>query len=235
MRLYLVSKRKSDREIKGIMDELTVHAAEGEKEGKSVRQIFGDSPKAYAQEVAKELSTKPRENARLVFFILLGAISLFIFNDAVNSSLNYSPYALIGYPLYILLGIIMTPVLGRISAFKGKKRTAVYISIYSIFMFSSILAIILLDRFWGAPVLTIDGSGRWLVMAVAFIVIALLSFWMKVKFLAALPPLIAGVHVLFQWLEWNSPGAMLAEAYIPYLGLILLSVFEAKGFKKTAP
>ncbi|BCE14071.1 hypothetical protein RSC3_01427 [Bacillus paralicheniformis] len=59
MRLYLMSVGKSDKEIEGIMNELTVHALEGEKEGKTVRQIFGDSPKSYVQALSKELSSRP--------------------------------------------------------------------------------------------------------------------------------------------------------------------------------
>lgn len=234
MRIYLMSAGKSDREIEGIMDELTVHAEEGERDGKSVRQIFGDSPKAYVQEISKELSSRPMEIAQIVFIIFLGAVSYFIFNDAVHDSLEYSLYVLAGYPIYLLLGAVLTSFLGRISAFKAKKTAVLYMSIYSIFMFSSILAIIFADRVYGTPVLSIDGAGRWLIMGLSFICIVLVSFWAKVKVLAALPVLLAGVHVMFQVLGWDSEAWGIAEAYIPYIGLVVLMAFEAKRSKKTA-
>lgn len=58
MRMYLMSLGKIDKEIEAIMNELTVHALEGEKDGKTVRQILGDSPKSYVQALSKELSSK---------------------------------------------------------------------------------------------------------------------------------------------------------------------------------
>lgn len=71
----------------------------------------------------------------MFFAILIGAISYFIFSDAVNDSLNYSVYVLAGYPLYILLAAAMLPLLGRVSAFKGKKTAFMYTVMYTALTF----------------------------------------------------------------------------------------------------
>jgi len=234
MRLYLMSVGKSDKEIEGIMNELTVHALEGEKEGKTVRQIFGDSPKSYVQALSKELSSRPGEIAKLLFAILIGAISYFIFSDAVNDSLNYSVYVLAGYPLYILLAAAMLPLLGRVSAFKAKKTAFMYTMMYTALTFFPILAIIFIDRQFGTPVLSFDGGSRWLIMALSFLVIVLLSFRLKAAALSILPLLLAGTHFLFQYMKWDSAGAMMAETYIPYIGLLLVMFIETKRAKNTA-
>nr|MDH3163152.1 DUF1129 domain-containing protein [Bacillus licheniformis] len=232
MRIYLMSSGKSDKEIEGIMNELTVHAWEGEKDGKTVRQIFGDSPKSYVQALSKELSSRPGEIAKLFFAILIGAISYFIFSDAVNDSLDYSVYTLAGYPLYILLAA-MLPLLGRITAFKGKNTAFMYTMVYAALTFFPILAIIFIDRQFGTPVFSFDGGSRWLIMALSFLVIVCLSFRLKAGALSILP-LLAGTHFLFQYMNWDSAGAMMAETYIPYIGSLLVMFIETKRARNTA-
>ncbi|WP_223831585.1 hypothetical protein [Bacillus swezeyi] len=59
VRIYLLSAGKSDREIKGIMDELTVHAEEGETDGKVLGKFSENPSKGYVQEISKELSSRP--------------------------------------------------------------------------------------------------------------------------------------------------------------------------------
>ncbi|MGN9865877.1 hypothetical protein [Bacillus swezeyi] len=59
MRIYLLSAGKSDREIEGIMDELTVHAEEGERDGKVFGKFSETPSKGYVQEISKELSSRP--------------------------------------------------------------------------------------------------------------------------------------------------------------------------------
>lgn len=44
LRLYLISKGKNDKEINEITEELEVHLAETESEGKDVTKIIGESP-----------------------------------------------------------------------------------------------------------------------------------------------------------------------------------------------
>ncbi|MFT0825269.1 hypothetical protein VSK92_12420 [Bacillus swezeyi] len=85
-------------------------------------------------------------------------------------------------------------------------------------MFSSISAIIFADRIYGTPVLSIDGAGRWLIMGLSFICIVLVSFWAKVKVLVCS---FGRRSVIFQVLGWDSEARGIAEAYIPYIGLIV--------------
>ncbi|MDI5791562.1 hypothetical protein PO124_34010 [Bacillus licheniformis] len=91
--------RKSDKEIEGIMNELTVHAWEGEKDGKPSGN-FGDSPKSYVQALSKSFHQGQGRSPSCSLPFNRRNI-LFIFSDAVNDSLDYSVYTLAGYPLYI--------------------------------------------------------------------------------------------------------------------------------------
>ncbi|WHF46037.1 hypothetical protein QKW34_07145 [Bacillus licheniformis] len=170
----------------------------------------------------------------MFFAILIGAISYFIFSDAVNDSLDYSVYTLAGYPLYILLAAAMLPLLGRITAFKGKNTAFMYTMVYAALTFFPILAIIFIDRQFGTPVFSFDGGSRWLIMALSFLVIVCLSFRLKAGALSILPLLLAGTHFLFQYMNWDSAGAMMAETYIPYIGLLLVMFIETKRARNTA-
>ena len=102
----------------------------------------------------KRAFIKAREIAKLFFAILIGAISYFIFSDAVNDSLDYSVYTLAGYPLYILLAAAMLPLLGRITAFKGKNTAFMYTMVYAALTFF---------RFWPLFLLTGNSGHRFFV------------------------------------------------------------------------
>ena len=39
---------------------------------------------------------------------------------------------------------------------------------------------------------------------------------------------------LFQYMNWDSAGAMMAETYIPYIGLLLVMFIETKRARNTA-
>ncbi|ARC71863.1 hypothetical protein [Bacillus licheniformis] len=49
-----------------------------------------------------------------------------------------------------------------------------------------------------------------------------------------MPLLLAGTHFLFQYMNWDSAGAMMAETYIPYIGLLLVMFIETKRARNTA-
>ena len=55
LNLYLISTGKSEKEIKEFIEEAEEHLILGEKEGKTVEDIFGTSPEEYAKSVANEI------------------------------------------------------------------------------------------------------------------------------------------------------------------------------------
>lgn len=55
LRVYLYSSGKKESEIHEIIEELEVHLFEAEANGKSIKQVVGNSPKLYMQSISKEM------------------------------------------------------------------------------------------------------------------------------------------------------------------------------------
>ena len=54
-KVYLITKGiKEEEDVDAFLEDAELHLIEGEK-GKTVSDIFGDSPKEYAEELAKEM------------------------------------------------------------------------------------------------------------------------------------------------------------------------------------
>ena len=55
LNLYLISTGKSEKEIKEFIEEAEEHLILGEKEGKTIQDIFGSSPEEYAESIINPL------------------------------------------------------------------------------------------------------------------------------------------------------------------------------------
>ncbi|WP_068786304.1 DUF1129 family protein [Paenibacillus phocaensis] len=73
------SFHKSEQETEEILMEVLDHLLEAQGEGRTAEEVFGDDPKAYAQEIAGELPTAlPKEMIKLI--AMTGAIFLGFFS-----------------------------------------------------------------------------------------------------------------------------------------------------------
>ncbi|EJQ48728.1 hypothetical protein IEQ_03400 [Bacillus cereus BAG6X1-2] len=54
-KVYLITKGIKEEDVDAFLEDAELHLIEGEKKGKTVSDIFGDSPKAYAEELAREM------------------------------------------------------------------------------------------------------------------------------------------------------------------------------------
>lgn len=54
-KVYLITKGIKEEDVDAFLEDAELHLIEGEEEGKTVSDIFGDSPKEYAEELAKEM------------------------------------------------------------------------------------------------------------------------------------------------------------------------------------
>lgn len=98
--LYIRTKLTlSEQQSEEVLMEMLDHLIEGQQEGKTAREIFGNDPKGYADEIVSQL---PRENKRNGF-IFMGEI-------AVN---------IIGW--FLIMRSIIIPIIG------GKASEKVYV------------------------------------------------------------------------------------------------------------
>ena len=49
MKVYLLTKGIKEEDVNNFIEDAELHLIEGEKEGKTVTDIFGDSPREYAE------------------------------------------------------------------------------------------------------------------------------------------------------------------------------------------
>lgn len=55
LKMYLMSKGKNDQEINVVIDELSDHLLQAEAAGKNIKDIIGDSPRAYMKSIGQEM------------------------------------------------------------------------------------------------------------------------------------------------------------------------------------
>ncbi len=121
LNMYLVSTGKSEDEIKEFIEEAEQHLILGEREGKSVKDIFGNSPEEYAKSVADELLFNKKDLIETIFIFIIGFGTWIFLSKIKNGIVAMSAMEAILVPLIYLITVIMLVVLARKFAFKDKK------------------------------------------------------------------------------------------------------------------
>ena len=102
------------------LEDAELHLIEGEK-GKDSSDIFGDSPKEYAEELAKEMEKDKREHKKYFrddywYWWILVTDKYFIWKS--DQQFTLTNVQLIGYPIVLIITIIGTIVAFRMSSLK---------------------------------------------------------------------------------------------------------------------
>lgn len=121
LNMYLVSTGKSEVEIKEFIEEAEQHLILGEQEGKSVKDIFGNSLEEYAKSVADELSFSKKDLIETVLMFIIGFGTWIFLSGIKNGIVTMSVMEVISIPLVYLLTMILLVILARKFAFKDKK------------------------------------------------------------------------------------------------------------------
>lgn len=119
LRMYLISKGKSDKQINEITEELEDHLLQAEKAGKSIAHITGESPKQYIKSISKELDTDFRQLIALAPLIVLILMAFFSISPAIEGTFSLSKTgmwgAIIGTVLSLLVyGFLLLNVLPKL-------------------------------------------------------------------------------------------------------------------------
>lgn len=121
LNMYLMSTGKSENEIKEFIDEAEEHLIFGEQEGKSVEDIFGNSPEEYAKSVANELSFSKKELIETALIFILGFVTWIFLGKIENGMVKVSIMEAILSPLDYVVTMLLLIFLARKFAFKDKK------------------------------------------------------------------------------------------------------------------
>jgi hypothetical protein len=110
LRVYLFSSGKNEKEIEDIICELEDHLREAEGKGKNVTDIIGKSPKVYMEQIAQEMSIDIKGLVKYLPIIMFGSLAYIILGDALRGELEYSLLEMIGYPLILVLFLILISI-----------------------------------------------------------------------------------------------------------------------------
>ena len=220
LQLYLISKGKNQDEIDELMDELTAHAVEAEKDGKTGEDVFGGDPRTYADELAKELSGNHKDWVPFVSAFLIGSLFYMILADAISQNLSYSWFALIGYPLVLVANVIMIIVMFRASAFQTSSRVFLYFWMLGIFQLTAMVTIKLLDQKVGTPLLVLTSGQRWGVILLMLLCIVVFNAILKANVVSLIPIIFFGPQLIFEWIGWTSPSVILLQSLLSIVILI---------------
>ncbi|HDR6308495.1 TPA: DUF1129 domain-containing protein [Bacillus cereus] len=111
MRLFLAAKGVKESEIENFIEDAELHLIEGESDGKSVEDIFGSSPKEYANELVKVMERDRQETWKQIGFTVMNIVSFWIIASILivnNGVLQMSLIQCVGYSLSLIL-VVMGP------------------------------------------------------------------------------------------------------------------------------
>ena len=106
-KVYLTTKGMKEEDVDAFLEDAELHLIEGEKRGKNVEDIFGDSPKEYANQLVKEMQVDYKRNLGWLATAVMSILCYWTIPDLLFRNLN-EPYTisligLIGYPVILLL------------------------------------------------------------------------------------------------------------------------------------
>ncbi len=98
-----------ESDIESFIEDAELHLIEGESDGKSVEEIFGSSPKEYANELVKVMERDRQETWKQIGFTVMNIVSFWIIASILivnNGLLQMSLIQCVGYSLSLILVVI---------------------------------------------------------------------------------------------------------------------------------
>ncbi|PFM65998.1 NADH-quinone oxidoreductase subunit E [Bacillus cereus] len=109
MRLFLTAKGVKESDVHNFLEDAELHLIEGECDGKSVVDIFGSSPKEYANELVKVMEKDRQETWKQIGYTVMNIVAFWIIASILvvnNGILQISFIQCVGYSLTLILAII---------------------------------------------------------------------------------------------------------------------------------
>ena len=237
LQLYLMASGKKDAEINEIVEELTDHLIEAEKDGKNITEITGDSPKAYMESLANEMKTDYREWLKYIPLVFISVIAYKVIGDTLLGEISYSLAVIIGQPLVVAVMLLLFVLTFKKFASNTEalsKKMMIVVMILNILCTSAFVLLLYFGN-KGTPVLIIDNfAGKLGVAAVAFVFLAWFAWWSK-SLLPFIPLMIYVPTLAVQYLPLtNEEKAIYSAILFALFGTIYFLVIFIKSRKEKA-
>jgi hypothetical protein len=188
LRLYLFSSGKNEEEIEDLIGELEDHLFEAESQGKSVEDIIGRSPKEYMEQIAQEMPFDVLGWMKYLPVIMMGALSYIVLGDALRGELHYSLLELIGYPVILVLFILLISVSFKyVAATSSLFKHWLVFGLLGAFPLSLFIGLFFLNRSIETETITFGTAGHIAAMIVTISLFIGISIWTKTWISIILP------------------------------------------------
>ncbi|MES5928345.1 DUF1129 domain-containing protein [Bacillus cereus group sp. MG9] len=233
---YLRVKGISEKDIKFFLEDAELHLIEGEKNGKTVSDIFGHAPKEYANQLAKEMDIDRKGNYKLLLYFIVNLLAFTmmksVFFSAADHRLSYSLIELIGYPIMIFVGIIVLIWGMRTASFKRKRTEFLIMYISGAIWFLLIFSIALLNKFYGTTFIKFTSTESFMLVGIVVLLAAVTNIkfggWFTLSYL--LVPIV--LEYVFIMIDVSSIIGMYVQQIILFIVIYMLLKIHIKLEKK---
>ncbi|MDH2878840.1 DUF1129 domain-containing protein [Bacillus cytotoxicus] len=231
-KVYLLTKGIKEEDIDIFLEDAELHLVEGEKKGKTVKDIFGDSPKEYADELAKEMEVDKVGNMKTIFSMIIGIGGYWLLTNILfhhpNQQFTLTDVQVIGYPIVLLITIIGTIIAFRMSSFQSKIKE--FSMIYIIILTPILLLVLLmfLNKWYGTPVLQLSIIQSYILAAIIFLLLIIGEVYVLgwIGIFVILVPF--SIMFIFKQLEEQSVYWGILEIPLLYISLYVLMRLHIK-------
>ncbi|CKE42167.1 DUF1129 domain-containing protein [Bacillus paranthracis] len=232
-KVYLSTKGMKEEDVDAFLEDAELHLIEGEKEGKTVSDIFGDSPKEYAEELAKEMEKDKGGSIKTILGMIIGIGGYWLLANILFESPNHeftlTNVQLIGYPIVLMITIVGIIFAFKMSSFKSKVKEFSIIYVAALLPILLLVLLMFMNKWYGTPVLQLTTIQSYILAGVILLVLligeAYILGWIGI--LAVIVPLF--IMFVFKGLGEKSPYMGMLESLLLYGSLYVLMRWSFKN------
>ncbi|MFB6727729.1 DUF1129 domain-containing protein [Bacillus mobilis] len=235
-KVYLITKGMKEEDVDAFLEDAELHLIEGEKDGKTVKDIFGDSPKEYAEELAKEMEKDKGGSIKSILAMIIGIGGYWLLTNILfenpNHKFTLTNVQLIGYPIVLMITIVGTIFAFKMSSFKSKIKEFSIIYVASLLPILLLVLLMFMNKWYGTPVLQLTTMQSYILAGIVLLVLligeAYILGWIGI--LAVIVPLV--IMFLFKGLGEKNPYWGMLESLLLYGSLYVLMRWSLKNEEK---
>ncbi|MGU3367649.1 DUF1129 domain-containing protein [Bacillus mycoides] len=235
-KVYLITKGIKEGDVDAFLEEAELHLIEGEKKGKTVSDIFGDSPKAYAEELAKEMEKDKSGSIKTILGMIIGIGGYWLLTNILFESPNHeftlTNVQLIGYPIVLMITIVCIIFAFKMSSFKSKIKEFSIIYVAALLPILLLVLLMFMNKWYGTPVLQLTTMQSYILAGIVLLVLligeAFILGWIGI--LAVIVPLL--IMFVFKELGKQNPYWGILEPLLLYGSLYVLMRWSLKNEEK---
>jgi len=203
-KVYLITKGIKEADVDAFLEDAELHLIEGEQEGKTVNDIFGDSPKEYAEELAKEMEKDKGGSIKSILGMIIGIGGYWLLTNILFGSPNHeftlTNVQLIGYPIVLMITIVGTIFAFKMSSFKSKIKEFSIIYVAALLPILLLVLLMFMNEWYGTPVLQLTTMQSYILAGIVLLVLLIGEAYI-LGWIGMLEPLLlyGSLYVLMRW------------------------------------